>query len=333
MTAKPPAGTPLGVSVPLGGPLGTQRERIGELVSWGYTDLWSAESSGVDGFTPLALAAAWEPDIRLGTAIVPIYTRGPATLAQSAAALAQAAPGRFALGIGTSSDVIVERWNSVPFSEPYRRARDTLRFLRAALAGEKVTAAYDTFEVKGFRLTVAEPPDPPVPLLLAALRPQMLRLAAREADGAIINWLSATDTLRVTGIVREIAPEAEIVARLFVCPNPDRETVIAQGRRAVAGYLNVPVYRAFHQWLGRGELLAEHWERWAAGDRAGSLEAIPEQVVDDLIVNGTPEECRKHIDRYFDNGVTTSSLMVMPLGGIDPWEAVRSLAPRPAGGG
>ena len=79
--------------------------------------------------------------------------------------------------------------------------------------------------------------------------------------------------------------------------------------------------------------MAEHWERWAAGDRAGSLEAIPEQVVDDLIVNGTPEECRKHIDRYFDNGVTTSSLMVMPLGGIDPWEAVRSLAPRPAGGG
>ena len=89
---------------------------------------------------------------------------------------------------------------------------------------------------------------------------------------------------------------------IFVCPNPDRETVIAQGRRAVAGYLNVPVYRAFHEWLGRGDLLAEHWEMWAAGDRAGSLEAIPEQVVDDLIVHGTPEECRAHIDRYFDNG-------------------------------
>ena len=169
--------------------------------------------------------------------------------------------------------------------------------------------------------------------MVAALRSQMLTLAGREADGAIINWLSAQDTARVSEIVNAQGPDKEIVARIFVCPNPDRETVMAQGRRAVAGYLNVPVYRAFHEWLGRGDLLAEHWERWAAGDRAGSLEAIPEQVVDDLIVNGTPEECRKHIDRYFDNGVTTSSLMVMPLGGIDPWEAVRSLAPRPAGSG
>ena len=332
MTAQAAPRPPLGVSVPLGGPLGTQRRRIAELVSWGYTDLWSAESSGVDGFTPLALAAAWEPDVRLGTAIVPIYTRGPATLAQSAAALAQAAPGRFALGIGTSSDVIVERWNGVPFTEPYRRARDTLRFLRAALAGEKVTAAYDTFEVKGFRLTVGEPPDPPVPLLLAALRPQMLRLAAREADGAIINWLSATDTVRVTGIVREIAPDAEIVARLFVCPNPDRAAVLPAARRMLAAYVSVAVYRAFHVWLGREAMLSAFWERWDSGDRAGSLKQIPEELVDDILINGTPAECRDHIARYVTNGVTTPALHVLPFGGLDAHEGYRLLSPAAASG-
>ena len=252
-------------------------------------------------------------------------------MAQSAATLATLAPGRFLLGLGSSSDVIVERWNSIPFEAPYQRVRDLVRFLKPALAGEKVSGDYETFSVQGFRLGLV-PPEPP-PILVAALRSQMLTLAGKEADGTIINWLSADDTARVSEIVNAQGPDKEIVARIFVCPNPDRETVIAQGRRAVAGYLNVPVYRAFHQWLGRGDLLAEHWERWASGDRAGSLEAIPEQVVDDLIVNGTPEECRKHIDRYFDNGATTSSLMVMPLGGIDPWEAVRSLAPQPAGGG
>ncbi len=330
MTPQVETRQPLGVSVPLGGPLGAQRDRIRELVSWGYTDLWSAESSGVDGFTPLALAAAWEPDVRLGTAIIPIYTRGPATLAQSAAALAQVAPGRFALGIGTSSDVIVERWNGIPFVEPYRRARDTLRFLRAALAGEKVTEAYETFEVKGFRLTTGEPPDPPVPLLLAALRPQMLRLAAREADGAIINWLSATDTVRVTGIVRELDPGAEIVARLFVCPNPDRATVLPAAKRMLAAYVSVAVYRAFQVWLGREAMLTPFWERWDSRDRAGALKQIPDELVDAIIINGTPEECRDQIARYVANGVTTPALHVLPFGGLDAHEGYRLLSPAAA---
>ena len=100
---------------------------------------------------------------------MPAYHRGPALLAQSAAALAEAAPGRFALGIGTSSDIIVERWNGIPFEHPYRRTRDLLRFLRPALAGEKVDAVFDTFAVKGFRL--ARPPEVAPPILVAALRP------------------------------------------------------------------------------------------------------------------------------------------------------------------
>lgn len=320
-----------GMTLPLPGPLGRQAEQVAELAALRYTDVWSSEANGSDAFTPLALASQWAPSLRLGTAIVPAFTRGPALVAQSAATLASVAPGRFALGVGSSSDVIVERWNSVPFEAPYQRVRDLVRFLRPALAGEKVSGDYDTFSVRGFRLGIV-PPEPP-PILVAALRGQMLALAGKEADGAIINWLSAEDTSKVSEIVHAQGPDKEIVARIFVCPNPDRETVMAEGRRAVAGYLNVPVYRAFHEWLGRGELLAEHWERWASGDRAGSLEAIPEKVVDDLIVHGTPEECRAHIDRYFDNGATTSSLMVMGFGGIDTWEAVKSLAPQPAGSG
>src|SRR5271170_3105203 len=95
-----------GITVPLDGiPLSEHRECYEELVELGYTDAWSSEADGTDAFTHLALAAAWAPTLRLGTAIVPAHTRGPALLAQSAAALAEAAPGRFALGIGTSSNV------------------------------------------------------------------------------------------------------------------------------------------------------------------------------------------------------------------------------------
>jgi len=311
-----------GMTVPFDGvPLSGHREWFEELADLGYTDAWSSEADGTDAFTPLALAAAWAPSLRLGTAIVPAYTRGPALLAQSAAALAEAAPGKFALGVGTSSDVIVERWNDIPFEEPYKRTRDLVRFLRQAFTGEKVDAAFDTFTVKGFRL--GRPPEVVPPILVAALRPGMLHLAGREADGAIINWLGADD---VSKVVPEVGPGKEIVARIFVFPSEDSSTVRAVGRRMIAAYLNVPVYAAFHEWLGRGPVLQDMWSAWKAGDRKAALEAIPDQVVDDLIIHGSPAEVRAGVQRYLDNGVTTPALAIVPFG-IDLRQAVRDLAP------
>src|SRR3989440_1494954 len=226
-----------GMTIPFDGiPLSDHRAVYQELADLGYTDLWSSEANGTDAFSPLALAAAWVPQMRLGCAIVPAYTRGPALLAQSVAALAEAAPGRFAFGIGTSSNVIVENWNAIAFDEPYKRTRDMVRFLRAALTGEKVDATYETFTVKGFRLG-RRPPEVP-PILVAALRPGMLRLAGREVYGAIINWLSADD---VRQVVPEVGEGKEIVARIFCCPSPAADTVPGYGRLAIAAYLTVPV--------------------------------------------------------------------------------------------
>src|SRR6266571_8628075 len=122
-----------GMTIPFEGvPLAEQRDWIVELEDLGYTDAWSSEANGADAFTPLALASVWAPSLRLGCAIVPAYTRGPGLMAMSVAAMAEAAPGRFAFGIGTSSNVIVESWNGIPFAEPYKRTRDMVRFLRAA---------------------------------------------------------------------------------------------------------------------------------------------------------------------------------------------------------
>jgi probable F420-dependent oxidoreductase len=268
----------------------------------------------------------WAPSARLGTAIIPAYTRGAACLAQSVGSIAQAAPGRFVLGIGSSSDVIVERWNGMSFDRPYARVRDTVRFLRTALAGEKVSEEYETFSVRGFRLKVL-PPEP-VPILVAALREGMLRLAGREGDGAIINWLSSDDVRTVAPIVRQFGEDKEVVARIFVAPSTDTETVRNLGRFAIAAYLNVPVYRAFHEWLGRTEALGGMWERWSDGDRQGALAEIPDEVVDALIVHGSAEACREHIQRYVDAGVSTPVLAVLPFPGIDPLQAARDLAPR-----
>jgi probable F420-dependent oxidoreductase len=311
-----------GITYPFDGiGLADQRDLVREIADLGYTDLWSAESGGHDAFTPLALASVWAPSLRLGTAIVPAYTRGPATLAEQVASMCQAAPGRFVLGVGTSSDVIVQRWNGIPFDKPYQRVRDTIQFLRVALTGEKVTHEYETFAVNGFRLGVPVAEQPPI--LAAALRPGMLRLAGREGDGAIINWLSAEDVKKV---VPHVGEGKEIVARIFVFPTDDRGLAYAVGKRAIASYLTVPVYAAFHEWLGRGDLLAKMWELWKAGERKAAAEAIPDEVVDDLLVWGAPEACKEHIDRYAANGVTTPAPALF-TGPDQLRDVLRALAP------
>jgi len=315
-----------GMTVPLDGvPLLEQEDWIKELADLGYTDFWSAESGGADGFTPLILAAGWAPQARLGTAIIPAYTRGPGTLASCVSSFAEAAPGRAVIGIGSSSNVIVERWNSTPFEKPYQRVRDTVRFLKAALTGEKVTEEYETFSVQGFRLGRVPAVQPKI--MIAALRQGMLRLAGRESDGAILNWLSAEDVKTVAPYVHEGGPDKELVARLFVIPSENKDLVQTVARRAIATYLNVPVYAAFHDWLGRGELLDPMWKAWKAGDRKAATELIPDHLVDELIIHGSPGACREHVERYIENGLHTPALALLPSD-ADPRKATRELAPR-----
>src|SRR5690606_15924326 len=117
----------------------------------------------------------------------------------------------------------------------------------------------------------------------------------------------ADDVATVAPIVREAGGDTpkEIVARIFVAPTTDREAVLAGARYVIAAYLTVPVYAAFHEWLGRGDRLSEMWRLWREGDRKGALAAIPESVVDELVISGSPEACREGIERYVENGVTT----------------------------
>jgi probable F420-dependent oxidoreductase len=210
------------------------------------------------------------------------------------------------------------------FDKPYQRVRDTIRFLRAALSGEKVTETYETFAVNGFRLGLV-PPEPP-PILVAALRSGMLRLAGKEADGAIINWLSHDDVKQVVPYVHEGGADKEVAARIFVLRTDDAATARGIARSMIAAYLNVPVYAAFHEWLGRGDVLGPMWDAWKAGDRKAATAAIPESVIDELIIHGSPAECREHVARYIDNGVTTTSLAILPFG-VDPRQAIKDLAP------
>ncbi len=328
----------LAISVPLDGyTLPEHADLAREAERLGYTDAWSFEVDGVDAFAPLAVVGM-ATRLRLGTAIANVFTRGPGTLAITAAGLAEIAPGRFCLGIGAGSSVIVEAWNGARFAKPATRVREMATFLRQALAGERVVFAGQTFQVDGFRLS--RPPAAPVPIHVAALRPGMLRVAGEVGDGVILNWLAPDDVATCVKVARDAAAAAgrdpaaiEVSARLFIHIDPPGPAAEQVARRHIAAYLNVPVYRAYHEWLGRTGALAGMWAAWERGDRKGALAAIPSDVVDALITRGTMADIRARVRQYLDAGLDTAflSLWSAETDAVKKREAmraaVRALAP------
>ena len=273
-------------------PLSAHEGLVRRAEAAGYTDLWSGETNGPDGFTPLALAAAWTSEARLGTGVVGVFQRGPALLAQQAAALADASGGRFALGIGASSDRIVEGWNQIPFERPLSKVEQTIDFLRPALAGERTAT--------GFKLEAA---PPPVPIVLAALRGKMLRLAVSKADGAFTNFLPISGLAQVSGELDGAGEEFELLCRFFCLPG-EREQVEPMARFMFSSYVTVPVYAAFYRWLGHGEAIAEMCAAWEAKDRQRAAEAAPWDLIEEMFILGTPEQMKERLGEFVAGGIT-----------------------------
>jgi alkanesulfonate monooxygenase SsuD/methylene tetrahydromethanopterin reductase-like flavin-dependent oxidoreductase (luciferase family) len=194
--------------------------------------------------------------------------------------------------------VIVERFNGLEFSRPLSKVREAVERLRPVLS---VPAE------RGFGgLKLESPVQTPVPIVLAALRERMLRLAAEVADGAFTNFLPISGAERVAGIVRDVG-DVELACRFFLIPQPVDEGM-GFARFMFAAYGSVPVYAEFFRWLGWGEQLDPMVEAWTAGDRALASERVPEELIREIFVFGSPEEQRARLDEYVAAGITTPVL-------------------------
>jgi len=298
----------------------------------GYTDGWPGEVSAHDGFTPVALAATATERMRVGTGVVNVFTRGPSVLAQHAAAMQQLSGGRFALGIGSSSNVIVERWNGIPFERPRTRLRETVEFLRAALAGERAGKG-------GFKLDL--PPEQPVPIVIAALRERMLQTAGELGDGTFLNFLPLKSVDTVLEQVRKGERQAgkepgsgEVLCRFF-CLQGDPEQTMGLARWMFCAYATVPVYERYFRWLGYGDDIDPMVEAWRSGDRGKALELAPAELIEDIFVLGDPGAQKTRLEAFRDAGITLPVLLLVPGGGpgerlgADKYgEMVEALAPR-----
>jgi len=305
-----------GLTVPFTGVgLADNEELYRRAEAAGYTDLWSGETNGPDGFSPLTLGAAWTEKVRLGTGVVGVMQRGRALLAQEAAALADASSGRFALGIGASSDRIIEGWNGMPFEKPLTTMSERIDFLRTALAGDRADG--------GFKLE--RPPEKPVPIIVAALRGKMLRLAVGKGDGAFTNFLPLEGLPKVTEQLDGAADGFELLCRFFCIPG-EREQVEPLARFMFSSYITVPVYENFYRWLGYGDRIDEMVEAWNAKDRERAAAEAPWELIEEMFIFGSPGEMRERLNAFVEGGITLP--VITPITTPDRLgELIEDLAP------
>ena len=285
-----------------------------ELAKWaedeGYDDLWFADSSGVDALTTAAAVAINTQRCRIGTAIIPVFSRTPAVLASTAHVLNKLSKGRFILGLGSSSQTMMENWHGQKFEKPLSRVKETTLLIKSMLSGEKSDFDGDTIQSHGYRQIPLEAGEQPV--YMAALRGKMLEAAAEFSDGVILNLFPKDALPKMMEHIRIGAERAgkkledvEIVCRHQIIVTDDKPGARDLIRRGFAPYYATPVYNAFLAWAGYEDVAKTIAEGWAAKDRAKTTGALDDALVDDIAILGSLEECQDRIREYADGGITT----------------------------
>jgi len=324
---------PLAVSLPVTGmPLHEIPDLVRTATDWGYTAAWASEVAGPDFATVLGAVAA-TVDVDLGVAVAPVQTRAPWLLAATAASLSHLSGGRFSLGLGTSTAVIVSQWSGVAFARPLQRLRETVEVVRAILAGEKVAHDGEFVTTSGYRLFAAPPGA--VPLVIGALNPRSLRQAGEIGDGLALNQVAAEDVPEMLAQWREGAAAAgrdvstaPVVDRLFCWVTDDEQQAREAVRRFFAPYVATSVYNRFYRDHGFAEEADGVVAALRSGDRAAATAAVSDRLLEAVTAIGDADKVAARVQSYADAGVTVPVIAVLGPGRAEAERTLRAIGER-----
>ena len=323
----------LAVSLPvMGMPLHETVDLVREAKGWGYTAAWGSEVAGPD-FATLLGAVSTVGDIDLGVAVAPVQTRSPWLLAATAASLSHLTQGRFSLGVGTSSEVIVEQWSGVPFQRPLARLRESVELIRSILAGERTDHDGEFLRTAGYRLFA--PPPAPVPLIVGALNPKSLRQAGAIGDGLALNQVAAEDVPGMLDEWRAGAAEAgrstaamPVVDRLFCLVTDDAAGAREFLRGFFAPYVATTVYNRFYRAHGFEEEADAVLAAMATKDRKAAAAAVSDRLLQAVTAIGSADEVAARVQDYVDAGVTIPVISCLAPGREEAAKTLRAVGER-----
>jgi len=294
--------------------LGVRAEELG------YEYAWVPEGWGRDAVTTLGILSERTDRIALGTNILPVFSRTPALVGQTAATLQEATDGRFRLGIGPSGPNVIEGWHGVPFDRPLKRIRETIEIVRLVVSGESVDYDGEVFDLSGMTL-YSEAPAAGLDIDIASLGPKAVELTGRFADGWH-PWLFTPEGLRDRyDQIRHGAElgdrdpsDVRVSMQLSCCTGDDPELARSKARKHVAFYIGAmgTYYRDSIAEQGYEDLAHEVHDAWQRGDRDAALDRLDDDLIDRMVAAGTPEDVHDGVEQFASLDVIDSVLVTFP---------------------
>ena len=277
--------------------------------------VWIPETWGMENFSLLSLVSSKNNLSKIGSSIINIYSRSPSLIAMGAATVDSISNGRFILGLGTSSQPIVEDFHGKMFTNPVQRMKECIEIIQLVLTGKQIDYTGEIFSLKNFSLLI-KPCQTKIPIYLAAVNKKMVELTWDVADGVIF-YLRPKNELKLTLEKMQEKRKIDSTIQIITCVDHDADKAIIRAKKTLAFYISVgKIYREFLASNGYKVETENIFEEYKKDGLKNNYELVPDSMVNDLCISGTPENCKNQIRSFYETGIDLPILQFNPIGDV-----------------
>jgi len=273
--------------------------------------IWIPETWGMENFSILGAISQKATKPKIGSSIINIYSRSPSSIAMGAATIDTISNGRLVLGLGTSSDSIIEGFHGYKFEKPIQRMKEYIEIIKLILSGKKVNYNGEIFNLKNFSLLI-NPPREKIPIYLAAVNQKMVNLTWEIADGVIF-YLRPINEMKDTIQKMQLQKKIDVTCQLISCVSEDSDVAIDRAKKTLAFYISVgKIYREFLAKNGFQEETKNIYEEFKKSGFKSNHELVSPSMLDALTICGTPEESKKQLQKFRGIGINLPIIQFNP---------------------
>ncbi|TLX66557.1 MAG: LLM class flavin-dependent oxidoreductase [Thaumarchaeota archaeon] len=277
--------------------------------------IWIPETWGMEGTSMLTAVSQIVKNSKIGSSIINIYSRTPSLIAMGAATLDTLSNGRLILGLGTSSEPIVQEWHGLEFSQPIQRMREYVEIIRLIISGNKANYYGKLFHIKNFTLLI-KPPRKKIPIYLAAINQKMVELTWDIADGVIF-YLRPISELQDTIQKMQSKRKIDVTSQFITCISENEEQAIERAKKTLAFYVSVgKIYREFLAKNGFAKEIHDIYDEYKKSGLRTNYKLVSNNLLDSLTICGTPEDCKKKLGKFVKTGVSLPIIQFNPIGEV-----------------
>lgn len=277
--------------------------------------IWIPETWGMDCGSMMSTISQIAKKPKIGSSVMNIYSRSPALVAMTASTIDVLSQGRVILGLGTSSQTIVEDWHGLKFDNPVGRMREYVEIIRLVLSGKKCNYDGSFFHLKNFGL-LTPPMQKEIPIYLAAINQKMIELTWEIADGTIL-YLRPLEELKDTVQTMQKKRKIDVACQIITSVSENADDAIMRAKKTIAFYVSVGnIYREFlahHGFEKETKAIFEEYEKSGLKD---NYNQVSDEMVNALAICGSPKDVEKQLLRFTSAGIDLPILQFNPTGNV-----------------